>query len=125
MFKMLMLVCALTFSFGAAAVEECEGVSTAEILKCLGDQYQSADDALNEIYQDLRENCLRDDGKGFRKLQNAQRAWITYRDLNCEWAGHAMAGGTGENILRLSCLTHMTEQRAEELNEDKQWCDER
>ena len=48
-------------------------------------------------------------------LKRAQRAWIGYRDGQCELAGFEARGGSLEPLLVSSCLADLTRKRTAEL----------
>jgi uncharacterized protein YecT (DUF1311 family) len=79
---------------------------------CLNQRFLFWDDVLNQAYQQVI--AIRDDAAEER-LREAQRAWITYRDLTCEMEADAMRGGSGEHMLRSGCLVRLTERRARDL----------
>ena len=52
----------------------------------------------------------------FKKfLTEAQRAWITFRDRNCDAETFLSRGGTGYISFYDRCLERMTRHRTEEL----------
>lgn len=79
--------------------------STA-VLTCHQQAYSSADNELNVVYRQIRKQLSKTDKTA---LLNAQRAWLSYRDLNCQ------AESIQDLIKRQSCLTRMTKMRVEEL----------
>ncbi len=95
----------------------------ADMTICASRDYDAADKALNTEYQSVRkilaerDSSASDDAdKGAAKaLLAAQRAWIAYRDANCEAVGYQARGGTLEPMLVASCLADMSRKRAEEL----------
>jgi len=48
-------------------------------------------------------------------LIKAQRAWIAYRDADCEAAWASARGGTLATFLNVFCTAKHTERRADEL----------
>jgi uncharacterized protein YecT (DUF1311 family) len=50
-------------------------------------------------------------------LVKAQRAWIDYRDAECNAAGFQARGGTMEPMLVAGCLADITDKRTKELKE--------
>ena len=48
-------------------------------------------------------------------LLKAQRAWISYRDAQCENSGFQARGGTMEPMLVAGCLADLTDLRTREL----------
>jgi uncharacterized protein YecT (DUF1311 family) len=56
------------------------------------------------------------DMKGAEKaLVTAQRAWIAYRDAECEARGFQARGGTMEPMLVAGCIADVTDARTKEL----------
>jgi uncharacterized protein YecT (DUF1311 family) len=56
--------------------------------------------------------------KGAEKaLLKAQRAWIDYRDGQCEAEGFQARGGTMEPMLVAGCIANLTDQRTKELKQ--------
>jgi len=100
-------------------------MSTIEMNYCAELDYDRADKALNEVYQDALDVIQTSDNPEpydaetwETAYRQAQRDWIAFRDAECrglvpmEWSG-----GTGTTVAVLSCLTEMTESRTETLRE--------
>jgi uncharacterized protein YecT (DUF1311 family) len=85
---------------------------TAAMRQCENLRYEKADSELNRIYQRLSDI---QDEIGRKKLQLSQRAWIKYRDLNAEFIGDSMRGGSLQPLLIVTTKADMTEERSEEL----------
>lgn len=66
--------------------------------------YESADQELNEVYQDLQTYLSAEEQD---LLTDAQVAWIDYRDLHCDFEG-----GSSD-----TCLAEVTETRVRQLRE--------
>ena len=79
---------------------------------CLADQWRAADEDLNEVYRRLMAELSPADSE---TLRQAQRAWITFRDAACDVEAGQMRGGSGEPMLRYSCLARLTERRVEDM----------
>jgi uncharacterized protein YecT (DUF1311 family) len=92
---------------------DCENASdTPSINYCAGLFYEEADKALNQTYQQLQSTLGSDQQE---KLVAAQRAWIEYRDKNCDFEVRRSIGGTGYPAYLSGCLERMTEKRTIEL----------
>lgn len=119
--KLLLGLAALCFlSSGASAQDiNCENSETqTDLQQCEQSRYQKADKALNEQWSlALAEIADEQDGEqGIKRaLLNAQRAWITYRDLQCKVVGFQARGGTLEPAIVAGCLAYITGYRVEEL----------
>ncbi len=128
-FSGLLVFCAATsFSLAggdAVAQEEpnCAEPSTQRDMNaCAALDYEKADKELNVAYQQLRKKMSEWDksadaaSKGaVDALVAAQRAWVAFRDANCDVAGFQARGGSMEPMLVSSCLADMSTKRAEEL----------
>jgi uncharacterized protein YecT (DUF1311 family) len=87
------------------------GGVTSNILECISSETSNQDNKLNKVYKDLILQLLPDRKK---QLINAQRAWIKYRDLNCEFYIDP-DGGTMESIISNNCYLDSIIQRSKEL----------
>lgn len=102
---------------------DCANAQTqAEMTQCAGADFDEADQGLNAEYQKLRKLLATRDrqadegGKGaVEALVAAQRAWVAFRDANCDLAGFQARGGTMEPMLISSCMADMSRKRTEEL----------
>lgn len=99
-----------------------EPTTQADMNICASRDYEAADKALNAQYQSIRKILTERDStasnmdKGaVEALVAAQRAWIAYRDANCDAVGFQARGGSMEPMLVSSCLAEMSRNRAEEL----------
>lgn len=93
------------------ACMDASGGTTFGMRTCLGEEHERQDARLNRVYQALigalspeREEALR----------VAQRAWIRYRDANCDFY-YDPQGGTAAGLAASSCLLSETADRADEL----------
>jgi len=78
---------------------------------CRQQQYQTADQALNQIYKAVTTNLP----ASFKtQLVAAQRAWLAFRDADCDaWA--AQQSAALQNSGRSACLTKLTDARTATL----------
>ncbi|OIP71318.1 MAG: hypothetical protein AUK43_06500 [Oscillatoriales cyanobacterium CG2_30_40_61] len=86
--------------------------NTLEMRKCASDQYQIADQKLNQTYQKLIGQLSPERKK---RLIEAQRAWISFRDKTCSFESSQVLGGTAEPLLLTQCLANVTQQRVRDL----------
>ncbi|MBX4959249.1 lysozyme inhibitor LprI family protein [Rhizobium lentis] len=109
---------------GASAQDvDCKNPQTqSDMTSCEVARHETADKALNEQYKKTRaamvavDKDLDGDMKGAEKaLVKAQRAWIDYRDAECDAFGFQARGGTMEPMLVAGCLAEETEKRTKEL----------
>ena len=89
--------------------------------QCTDMAYQAADKVLNQTYQTLTKDWVggtdADAQERKKRLVNAQRAWLTFRDAECALQGTAMLGGSGEALVILNCLYNQTLQRVKQLED--------
>jgi uncharacterized protein YecT (DUF1311 family) len=122
----LMVVCWLsgtTQSAQAQPVDCAKATATTELNYCSLKEFEAADVKLNEAYRralaDIRES--RGDKPYDRKswemaLQASQKAWIAFRDADCNGlVPMSWGGGTGTTSAVLGCNTTKTELRTKEL----------
>jgi uncharacterized protein YecT (DUF1311 family) len=92
--------------------DPCKGASTQkELNDCAADQFRRSDEELNRVYKRI---FGRLESAHRAKLLDAQRAWLRYRDLNCE-AERDFRGGSLGPTLQAFCLKSETESRTKEL----------
>ncbi len=121
----------LAFTPAAYAQEEeidCGNAMTqAEMNMCANKDYEAADKELNAVYRKAMASMKATDTEladidtnlvgAVEALKNAQRAWIGYRDGQCELAGFEARGGSMEPMLVSGCLADLTKKRTDELKE--------
>ena len=91
---------------------ECpDDAQPAEITACLNRAFTRAEAALNRQWQET----LTARAAGAEQLRAAQRAWLAYRDAQCESAAPSVASAEIQISERLLCRTRMTEARTHEL----------
>ena len=83
-----------------------------EMNQCAKKAFEAADATLNPVYQRLLA-MLDADEKA--QLQEAQRAWLKYRDTNCEFVADEYKGGSIRPMILGYCLADMTKRRTSEL----------
>src|SRR5256885_10303883 len=86
--------------------------SQADMNDCWGREYKAADATLNQVYRQLV--ALTDDEEK-SQLKEAQRAWLKYRDANCDFVADQYKGGTMRPMIYAICLEDMTRNRTAEL----------
>ncbi|ARM13605.1 MULTISPECIES: lysozyme inhibitor LprI family protein [Rhizobium] len=125
--KICLFGTAMLLASGAASAQDidCQNPKTqSDMTSCEVARHETADKALNEQYKKTRaamvaiDKDLDGDMKGAEKaLVKAQRAWIDYRDAQCDAFGFQARGGTMEPMLVAGCLAEETDKRTKELKE--------
>jgi uncharacterized protein YecT (DUF1311 family) len=116
---------AILFLFPAHAAEPAPWVcddapNNAVHIQCADREFRKHDAELNKIYRQLLVQADNELEPGYgppprAALEQAQRAWLTFRDADCHWNATAFYGGTQQSVLRISCLAVATRDRVEEL----------
>ena len=95
-----------------------------ELNFCAEQDWQEADAELNRVYKSVMaamkemDQSLPPELQGAATtLRDAQRAWIVFRDANCNLAGYPMRGGSAEPLLIYGFLRQMTLDRTRQLQE--------
>ena len=129
----LLILLSMSINLGPARAGEpplpadcTEAMSTMEMNACAGAEFEKADAELNRVYKAAIASIpeMATDEQPFDKasweeaLRASQRAWIAFRDAECE--GHVekfWGGGTGGTVDIIGCKTEKTEQRTKELKQ--------
>lgn len=102
----------LATSFVVLSVGAVKAQTTHEMIMIGKEAYDKADKELNKVYAELVAT-LSETHK--EKLVKAQREWIRFRDLDCDFAMSEYEGGSMQPLVHLSCMTEKTETRIAEL----------
>lgn len=127
------VICLLLISATAAHAQEepqvdCRNaVAQMDLNICADRDYRAADAELNKAYKQAMAAMQETDKElgGIDKayvgaveaLKKAQRAWLGYRDGQCELAGFEARGGSMEPMLVSGCLAELTRKRTSELKQ--------
>ena len=111
---LLLALPAAAQKFNGTKSAACDGVTQSEMNACAQDALQQADAALNASYRRLTAR-LSGTPAAARSLVEAQRAWIRFRDTECDFATIGYEGGSIRPMLTSQCLEGMTRQRTAEL----------
>jgi uncharacterized protein YecT (DUF1311 family) len=89
-----------------------EGRTQLDMNICAGDELARADTLLNERYQRLLQAI---EPHRVEPLRAAQRAWIRFRDAECDFEASEFEGGSMMPMIDTLCRAHLSRKRAEEL----------
>jgi uncharacterized protein YecT (DUF1311 family) len=111
----------------------CDSAMTQlDMNQCYGDQYSKSDAHLNVLYQkviqlleeDMRSSVHQQDEDqrkhsemAIQKLKATEKAWIAYRDLQCDAARFEYEGGSMNPMIWAICMTAVTEHRISDLKD--------
>jgi uncharacterized protein YecT (DUF1311 family) len=79
---------------------------------CAGQDFTASDAKLNALYKTM---MAKYDAGNQAKLKTAERAWLTYRDAECDYETNGTAGGTINPMMDTMCRTTKTDARIKEL----------
>ncbi|WP_313526339.1 lysozyme inhibitor LprI family protein [Stutzerimonas kunmingensis] len=120
---LLSVFCSVSANAGEAAEIDCAKViSTPDVEQCIAFELDKVEAGLNEAYQRLLKQLTQvdtpqDNYTEYRKkLLIAQRAWIKFREADCDAQYEMHRSGTIRNSIYLSCKKQRAEQRINELN---------
>ena len=94
----------------------------ATMTLCAGLDFVKADAELNEAWVEIKADAVlsdKNEDKGahdyVEALLASQRAWIVFRDGECNWQGFAAHGGSMEPMLNSICMAKLTRDRIKQL----------
>lgn len=88
-----------------------EAITTVDMVMCTTKEFEREDQRLNENYQQLRSQLSE---ARREQLLTAQRAWIKYKEANCDFYANP-EGGTLARVEANACVLKETINRADEL----------
>ena len=94
----------------SACLDKAKGV-TVDMMDCIAAETRRQDTRLNENYKTLSSKVS---PRRKRALLDAQRAWVRFRDANCDFYADP-EGGTSARLSASECLLNATADRAKEL----------
>lgn len=112
----LALLLALAFaSAGSARAADCStAVTQADLDACAAQQFQQADARLNADYRQILAR-LRDDAATASRFTAAQRAWLGFRDAECDFTTSQSLGGSIYPMLVSMCRADLTQKRVKDF----------
>ena len=94
---------------------DCQNAQTQSAMnRCAEETFKVADEDLNRLYQQVLNQLPQSDRPA---LIEAQEAWLTYRDDNCDFEASLFEGGSIQPLTYYSCLERMTDERIEVLQQ--------
>lgn len=96
-----------------AVAQDC-GDTQADLNACAGAIFKQADTELNAAYRQITAR-LAQNGAARRALVEAQRAWIGFRDAECNFATIGTEGGSARPMLSFGCAEDLTRRRIADL----------
>lgn len=129
--RIMIAAAAVSLAFGGAApaladhIPGCdnETLNNMELDQCAGRAFKAADAELNVIWPkvlaaidsmgaDMPADAARD---WKTAMIDAQRAWVTFKEDDCNTVQYEWYGGSGASLAVTSCLYHHTAARVADL----------
>lgn len=98
----------------AAAACDIPGSSQAELNDCFGKAFKESDATLNALYRQII-GRLKNDQATTKLLMTAQRAWLAFRDAECDFSSSGVAGGSAFGMILAICLDKLTGKRIDDF----------
>jgi uncharacterized protein YecT (DUF1311 family) len=114
--RFVLVFCATLAAVPAALAYECEDQTQSGLSACAEAAYRKSDAALNNVYKQIVRR-LKDDAPTAKLLVTAQKAWIDYRDAECEFSSSGVIGGSLYPMTLAICQEAVTRRRTQELGE--------
>jgi uncharacterized protein YecT (DUF1311 family) len=108
---LLVLSLAAILPLSALFAEDCANATSQMALNACADQeFKKSDGELNTLYRQIQAR-LKADAATTKLLVTAQRAWVAYRDAECQFAISGSAQGSIYPMLVSECRNEMTKRR--------------
>jgi len=88
--------------------------STADLVACIGDHYNSEIKRMGDEFEIVLENHS-DDPEFINAIESNQQTWITTRNQSCANEANIYQGGSLERVQELNCLARLTSNRVNHL----------
>ncbi|SCX53562.1 Uncharacterized conserved protein YecT, DUF1311 family [Pseudomonas sp. NFACC32-1] len=109
----LLLALAPLILASVAQADDCTNAMTqGEMNQCAAQEKKAADDELNRLYKQITAR-LKDNPEAKQLLVKAQRAWIGFRDAECNFSASGVEGGSVYPLTYGNCVTALTKARVE------------
>ncbi len=95
-----------------------DAVATADVAQCFDRASMKADRELNRIYAEVRSALAPRDRQN---LEDAERAWLKYRDATCAAERDLYDGGTAAFPAYAACIEEVTRERVSDLRTIYGW----
>ena len=100
-----------------------ESLNNMELDQCAGKAFKAADKELNAIWPQVlaaidsrAADMPADAAKDWKtSMIDAQRAWVTFKEDDCNAVQYEWYGGSGASLAVTSCLYHHTADRTADL----------
>lgn len=120
----LFVLCAAFLPALPAQALDCKNaMNTMDMNDCAAIEQKAVEVRLNEVYQRVMKELDKPDeelekyAEVKKKLLEAQRAWVRFRQSDCDAQYAYYMGGSMRNLVYLGCMQSRAETRIKELEE--------
>ncbi|MFZ6718805.1 lysozyme inhibitor LprI family protein [Undibacterium sp. Ji49W] len=120
LFLFFILLCAGASSY---ALDCKKAVSTMDLNECATIEAKKVEAKLNRVYQQALKSLDQPDtetelySEMKKKLINAQRAWVKFREADCDAVFQRHASGSIRTIMQIGCMQTHAERRIQDLED--------
>jgi len=127
-----MIVALMALAQAAAGPDCAHAMTQLDMNMCAAAEFEHADAELNRLWGKLIADARADDrspdsGRTAADqrseetiLRTGQRAWVQFRDSQCEFEGLSERGGSMEPMIVSQCKARVTEERIKQLSSDEE-----
>jgi uncharacterized protein YecT (DUF1311 family) len=109
LFVALYLLVPLPLLAAQTDAPDCRAPTTqADLNRCAFEDFLAANGAQAAVLKSLRQGLAAPDRQ---RLRAAQKAWITWRVVQCEFETGGSSGGSARELARWSCNAKLTRER--------------
>jgi uncharacterized protein YecT (DUF1311 family) len=108
-----MLVALITQAQAANQAECGNSQSQMAMNECVGRNMKAADEKLNQTYRALMAKVSKD---GAEQLRKSQRAWLAWRDAQCEFDTMSSRTGSIHSAMQGMCIEQLTREQTKHLD---------
>ncbi|MGI8389177.1 lysozyme inhibitor LprI family protein [Brucella anthropi] len=112
LFALSLLLTSGTHTLASTNCNDAEDQATMN--KCANDDFNHSDKLLNANYRKI-EHRLADDQDAMKLLVQSQRAWVKFRDAECNFSAHGTVGGSMHPMMVSMCRAELTKDRNKQL----------
>ncbi|WLG99453.1 lysozyme inhibitor LprI family protein [Pseudomonas beijingensis] len=113
MFPRLLLALTPLLFVAVAQADDCaDAITQGEMNQCAAKENKAADNELNSLYKQITAR-LKDNPEAKKMLVKTQRAWIAFRDAECDFSASGVKGGSVYPLIYSNCITAQTKARVE------------
>jgi uncharacterized protein YecT (DUF1311 family) len=106
----LIAAMALLVTSPAHAGDCADATTQTEMDICADQAFKAYDATLNQLYRQIQAR-LNGDASAQKQLVTAQRAWVAFRNAECDFAASATEGGSIHPMIVSDCQDALTKRR--------------